>query len=102
MEVRGADDGTELLQHEEDRAVLDEPAPVAPPDEILLLVGQSGRSKFGFRILQESCSGIGGDCSAVDCDGLSCPMPVWPLAFSSCAGADCGGPAAFCDFNCPP
>src|SRR5689334_20775267 len=43
VEIRHAADGAELLEHEKDDAVVDQAAPVAPADQVLFFLAQSGR-----------------------------------------------------------
>src|SRR5438105_674908 len=50
VQVADADDGAELLEHEEDDAVVNHPAPVALSDQILFFVGQAGVGERRFRI----------------------------------------------------
>ncbi|MNL49349.1 hypothetical protein D3C87_1722760 [compost metagenome] len=54
MEVRDPADGAELLQQEEDHAVVDHAAPVAPGDEVALLGGEVGFVERGRRIGPET------------------------------------------------
>jgi hypothetical protein len=46
VQVRHAHHGAQLLEHEEDRAVVDEAAPVAPADEVALSSVRPAASKL--------------------------------------------------------
>src|SRR5260370_2817916 len=53
VQVGDAGDGGELLQHEEDRAVVDQAPPVAAADEVTLLIGQVRLGERGLLIGEE-------------------------------------------------
>jgi hypothetical protein len=58
VQVGGADDGAELFQQEEDRAVLDQRAPVACAQHRALRLGELRLFEQGFRFLQESLAAL--------------------------------------------
>src|SRR6476469_6076011 len=53
VQVRHAADRPELLQHEEDDAVVHQAAPVAPADQVALFLGQPGGGETPLRIADE-------------------------------------------------
>src|SRR5882757_8617749 len=50
MQIRNTDDCTHLLEHEEDRAVVDQAAPVAAPNQVALDFAQTGTLEFPFEV----------------------------------------------------
>ncbi len=61
MQVGDAGDSGHLLQHEEDRAVLHQGSPVAPPDHVALLLAQAGFLERGFGVVGEQGPVLGDD-----------------------------------------